>query len=142
MRKVITAGVAVAAVGAAIVAAPAAARPSHSVRVTTFSVVEHVRSVHRRGNTFIQHGVLTEPGSGGTDIEGTDEVAFRRHDGTVHVRAVVFFPDGKLKVNGDLRHRKVPIVGGTRRWNGASGKLKFVPITSRRTLLTFTVVQG
>src|SRR6266487_993975 len=103
MRKLIPAGLAVAAVGAAIVAAPAAA----SVRSTTFSVVEHQRSVHRSGNTFISHGVLTEPGSGGTDIEGTDEVAFTRQDGTVHIRAVAFFPDGKLKVNGDLRHRKV-----------------------------------
>ena len=142
MRRIITAGVALAAVGAAIVAAPAAARPSHSVRVTTFSVVEHVRSAHRRGNTFITRGVLTEPGTGGADVEGFDKAAFTRHDGTTHVRAVAFFPDGKLKVNGDLRHRKVPIVGGTRRWNGAGGKLKFHPITSRRTLLTFTVVQG
>jgi hypothetical protein len=142
MRRVITAGVALAAVGAAIVAAPAGARPSHSVRVTTFSVVEHVRSAHRRGNTFITRGVLTEPGSGGTDVEGFDKVEFTPHGGTVHARGVFFFPDGKLKANGDLRHRKLPIVGGTRRWNGASGKLKFRPITSRRTLLTFTVVQG
>ena len=78
MRRIITAGVALAAVGAAIVAAPAAARPSHSVRVTTFSVVEHVRSAHRRGNTFITRGVLTEPGTGGADVEGFDKAAFTR----------------------------------------------------------------
>ena len=41
--------------------------------------------------------MLTEPGDPG-EIVGTDKGAFTRRDGTTHVRAVGFFPDGKLKV--------------------------------------------
>jgi hypothetical protein len=138
MRKAIPGAVAVALIAAAVAAGPAAARQQHATTVTKFSVVEHVVSAHRIGNREVTKGVLTEVGVPG-HVLGTDKVSFTQ---TGHVRGVVFFPDGKLKVNGDLRHNKVPIVGGTRRWNGASGKLKFRSLSRDRTLLTFTVATG
>ena len=57
-----------------------------------------------------------------------------------HEGEVFFFPDGKLKASGTqdhLHHWKIPIVGGTGAWNGASGKIKF-----RFALLHFTVIRA
>jgi hypothetical protein len=132
MRRVLLAALATVAV-AALTAGTAAAQTA-----TKFSVIEKVKTGKRTDCCFITTGVLLSPTTG--NRVGTDKVKFNRT--RPHVGGVFYFPDGKLKVAGDLRHQKVPIVGGTRRWNGASGKLKFEPLTNRKTLLTFTVVQG
>jgi hypothetical protein len=133
MRRVLLLGLAVAVASAALAAATAGAQT-----VTKFSVVEKVKTGKRTDCCFVTTGVLLSQTTGG--VVGTDKVKFNQT--RPHVGGVFYFPDGKLKVAGDLRHQKVPIVGGTRRWDGASGKLKFNPLSRRKTLLTFTVVQG
>ena len=132
MRRVLLLGLL-----AAIAAAGLATATAGAQTVTKFSVVEKVKTAKRTDCCFVTTGALLSPTTGGK--VGTDEAKFTQ---TGHVRAVAFFPDGKLKVSGKLNHNKVPIVGGTRRWDGASGKLKFHPLSRRKTLLTFTVVQG
>jgi hypothetical protein len=133
MRRVLLTALAATVAVAALAAGTAGAQT-----VTKFSVIEKVKSGKRTDCCFVTTGVLLSPTTGAK--VGTDEVKFNRTH--PHVGGVAFFPDGKLKIAGDLRHQKVPVVGGTRRWNGASGKLKFEPLTNRKTLLTFTVVQG
>ena len=123
---------------AAIATAALAATTAGAQTVTKFSVVEKVKAAKRTDCCFVTTGVLLSPTTGGK--VGTDKVKFNQ--ARPHVGGVFYFPDGKLKVAGDLRHRKVPIVGGTSRWDGASGKLKFEPLSRRKTELTFTVVQG
>jgi hypothetical protein len=125
------------ALAAAIAALALAAATAGAQTVTKFSVVEKVKTAKRTDTGIVTTGVLLSPTTGG--VVGTDKVKFTQ---TGHVGGVLYFADGKLKVAGNLNHRKVPIVGGTRRWDGASGKLKFEPLSSRKTLLTFTVVQG
>jgi hypothetical protein len=132
MRRFILLG----ALGALLAAAIAASASAQTV--TRFSVIEVVTSGHPAGkHHFVTTGKLVEPGDR-DDVVGRDEVRFSRGG---HVNAVAFFPDGKLKAIGNLAGHKLPIVGGTRRWDGAGGKIKFQPLSSKRTRLTFTVVQ-
>jgi hypothetical protein len=107
---------------------------------TKFSAIEIVKSAHRVShNKFVTRGVLVVPGDR-DEVLGTDRVTFsRRGHGTIH--AVAFFPDGKIKAQGRADHNRIQIVGGTRRWNGAAGKIRFQPLSHRATFLTFTVVQ-
>ena len=48
---------------------------------------------------------------------------------------------GKLKASGNQRNHRVPIVGGTRHWNGAAGKLLIHNRKHNQALLKFDVVQ-
>jgi hypothetical protein len=131
LRKLI-APVAVAALASGATAATAGAQT-----VTKFSVVALVKHGHRITGGFEIRGKLVEPGDR-DDVVGTFEATFKRRN---HTRFVAFFPDGKLKANGNDENRKLPIVGGTRRWNGASGKLVHHSLGENAEFLTFTVVQ-
>ena len=135
MRKLIAA-LAVAALGVGLVASSASAQT-----VNKFTVRTAKSHGHRTNNGFAVHGLLVVPGDR-DDVLGTYKASFTGPRGN-HVRAVFFFSDGKIKANGNQNHGKVPIVGGTSRWNGASGKVKITNIPhSGNVLLTFTVVQG
>ena len=129
MRKLI------AALAVAALAAGAVATSADGQTATKFSVQTHKIRGHRVTGGFAIHGLLVVPGHR-KEVVGSFKATFKGPRGR-HVRAVFFFPDGKIKVSGTQDHSKVPIVGGTRRWNGASGKLKI-----HRAILTFTVVQG
>ena len=134
MRRLI-AGLAVAAIGVGLLA-PAA----NAQTVNKFTVKTAKTRGHRVTGGFKIHGLLVVPGDS-DDVLGTFEATFTGRHGD-HVRAVFFFSDGKIKANGDQNHNKIPIVGGTSRWNGASGKVKITDIPhSGNVLLTFTVVQ-
>jgi hypothetical protein len=134
MRKLI-AGLAVAALGVGVVASTAAAQT-----VSKFSVLAITKVAHQRDQTFVIKGPLAVPGDRSDHI-GSFKARFSGPNGR-HLRAVFFFSDGKLKVNGRQDHHKAPIVGGTGRWNGASGKAKFHSRPHDAELVTFTVVQG
>jgi hypothetical protein len=131
VRKLI-ATAAIAALAAGAIASTAGAQT-----VSKFSVQTVTTSHHVVGGVDIDRGRLAEVG------ERSETVGFfKAKSRGNHLRAVFFFPDGKIKANGNFTHAKVPIVGGTRRWNGASGKLKFRPLGEEDAVLTFTVVQG
>ena len=116
----------------AIFAATAGARTE-----SRFSVIAHNTSGHRAGNRFVISGSLLQPGDR-DNVVGTFKAKFSQ-GGRIH--AVARFPDGKIKVQGNQSANRVPIIGGTRRWNGAAGKLKTHNINKNNTLLTFIVVQ-
>src|SRR5689334_2724635 len=94
-----------------------------------FSLVEVVKSQHRVGNRIETHGVLLFPGT--STVAGTDRVKFSRR-GNIH--AVARFPDGKIKAQGNANANRIIVVGGSGRWNGAAGKIKFRSLSRRRTL--------
>jgi hypothetical protein len=135
MRRFLWIGALVAVLGA-LFATSAGARTE-----TRFSVIAHQTSGHRAGNQFVIHGRLLQPGDR-DDVVGRFRAKFSRR-GRVH--AVAVFPDGKLKAQGNTRGnrngRRIPIVGGSGRWNGAAGKLKTHNLGHHETLLTFIVVQ-
>ena len=134
MRKLI-AGLAVVALGVGVLAPTAGAQT-----VNKFTVKTAKTRGHRIENGFAVHGLLVVPGDN-DNVLGTFKASFTGPRGQ-HVRAVFFFSDGKIKANGNQDHHKIPIVGGTSRWNGASGKVKITEIPhSGAVLLTFTVVQ-
>ncbi len=132
MRRFLLLG-AVVAVVAGLFAATAGARTE-----TRFSVIAHQQTGHRAGSShFVISGSLLQPGDR-DEVVGHFRAKFARH-GRVH--AVASFPDGKIKVQGNQNANRIPIIGGTRRWNGAAGKLKTRNLSKRDTLLTFIVVQ-
>ncbi len=135
MRKFIAVTVAALAL-AAVTATTAGAQTA-----TKFSVQTASSHGHRTTNGFVIHGRLAEVGESSETV-GFFKAKFTGPRGR-HVRLVAFFPDGKIKANGDQSNNKIPIVGGTSRWNGASGKVNIhnLPNTGN-VILTFTVVQG
>jgi hypothetical protein len=135
MRK-LTAAVAIAALAIAVSASSASAQT-----VTKFSVIA-IGHGHRTSSGFVVKGRLVEPGER-SEVVGAFKAEFSGPNAG-HVRLVAFFPDGKLKANGRIApgDHKVPIIGGTRRWNGASGKVIARSAGRNAERLTFTVVQG
>jgi hypothetical protein len=131
MRRMITL-VVIAALAFAALAATAAARTE-----SKFSLVEIAKSAHRVGNHVVTTGLLVVPGDR-DDVVGHDHVKFSRK-GNIH--AVVHFPDGALRAQGNANANRIIIVGGSGRWNGAAGKINFRSLTHRKTLLRFSIVQ-
>jgi hypothetical protein len=130
MRRFLLLGT-LAALAAATVAAGASAQT-----VSKFSVIAKPTSGHRSGpNHFVVRGRLVQPGDR-DDILGHFKARFARH-GRIH--AVAIFPDGKIKFQG--QGNRIPIIGGTGRWNGAAGKVLIHNLRRNAALLTFTVVQ-
>lgn len=132
MRRFLLLGAMVGVV-AAVLAATAGARTE-----TRFSVIAHTQSAHRSGpKHFVVKGSLLQPGDRG-NVVGSYKAKFASH-GRIH--AVAFFPDGKIKAQGRTNANRIPVIGGTRRWNGAAGKLKTRNLNKNNTLLTFVIVQ-
>jgi hypothetical protein len=132
MRRFLLLGALVGVV-AAILAATAGARTE-----TRFSVIAHNQSAHRVGpKHFVVKGSLLQPGDR-DNVLGSFKAKFASH-GRIH--AVAFFPDGKIKIQGRTNANRIPIIGGTRRWNGAAGKLKTRQLNKNNSLLTFIIVQ-
>ena len=131
MRRVLLIGV-LAAVAMAAVVATAGARTE-----SKFSLIEVQKAHHRVGNRFITHGALYT--TGGTFV-GTDRVKFARR-GHGYIHAVARFGGGALRAQGHINASRIIIVGGSGRWNGAAGKINFRPLSRRKTLLRFAIVQ-
>jgi len=133
--------------GVAIRVAPAI-RPVPATAQSTqqFSVLAITVDSHRSGNLFIFHDKLVEPGER-SEILGTDKGRCAQIDNqaAAHCRVVFFLPAGKVKINGNIDFRrhlnKVPVVGGTRAYNGVGGKAILHNVSGRDTLIDFTLVK-
>jgi hypothetical protein len=133
MRKLIAAAVAAVSL-AAVTATTAGAQTA-----TKFSVRTASPKGHETSTGFVAHGRLAEVGDPSETV-GSYKLRFSGPH-LRHLRSVFVFPDGKIKAVGNPNHNKTPIVGGTGRWNGASGKVKVTNLPGLNVILTFTVVQ-
>jgi opacity protein-like surface antigen len=132
MRKLIA--VAVAALALAAVTATTAGAQT----VSKFSVQTASSHSTHHGSRLV--GRLTEVG----ETSQSETVGFYKADFTsrTRVRVVAVFPDGKIKFKGEFRNNnRLQIVGGTRRWDGASGKVKLHNAGGGEVVFAFTVVQ-
>jgi hypothetical protein len=130
MRRLIFTAV-IAMLVAAALAASAVARSE-----SRFGVLADGTHQIKRQHAFILKGKLREPHNR-SNVVGHFRAKFRRGG---HVAAVFTFDNGKIRANGNQNHNKVPIVGGTRHWNGASGKV-LIHNRKHNALLRFVVVQ-
>jgi hypothetical protein len=117
----------------ALVFATSAAARSES----QFTVIAHDTHHKQRNHTFILKGKLLQPHNR-SNVVGHFRAKFRRGG---HINAVFTFDNGKIKANGNQNNNKVPIVGGTRHWNGAAGKLLIRNKKGHNAKLKFDVVQ-
>ena len=130
MRKLIAATVAALAL-AAVTGTTAGAQS-----VSTFSVQTVGSHSTHHGTRLL--ATLSEVGEPGEAV-GALKVDFTSR---TSVRAVAFLSGGKLKFKGEFRNNnKLHIVGGTRAWDGASGKVKVHNLPGPEVVLSFTVVQ-
>ena len=138
MRKLIST-TALAGLAVGLVAATAAAQTA-----TTFSVVTLTKSSHPSGQDIIVQSKLVEPAERSEVIgHGLARFTPRAHN-RVRARIVFYLADGSLKVAGVFgpRDNQLNIIGGTGRWNGASGKVKLHDAGKGAERYTFTVAQS
>ena len=131
MRRLILVGIVAALVAAVLV--PTAGARSES----RFRVIADSTSHKERQHAFILKGKLRDPNNR-SNVLGHFRAKFRRGG---HIAGVFTFDNGKIKASGNQNNNKVPIVGGTRAWNGASGKLLIHNRKHNQALLKFVVVQ-
>ena len=140
MRKIIGVGLA-AALAAAVFAVPASAQTT-----TRFSVLSVGVEAHQvASNVTVFHDRLVEPGER-SEVLGSDKgrcrVLGRTH---AHCRIVFFLAAGKIKVNGNIdfnrRLIKIPVVGGTRAYDGVAGKAIIHNAGNRNALVDFVLVK-
>jgi len=131
MRRLISVAV-VAALVAFVFATTALARSE-----SKFSVIADGTHQTKREHAFILKGKLREPHNR-SNVLGHFRAKFRRGG---HINAVFTFHNGKIRANGNRNHNKVPIVGGTRHWNGASGKVLIRNRNHNDAKLKFVVAQ-
>ena len=89
----------------------------------TLNLIAHQTKAHQVGeNRFAISGPLLKQ-SDPSHRKGHFRAVFNHHG---RIRAVAFLRNGKLKVDG--HGNVVPIIGGTRHWEGATGTLRIHPI--------------
>lgn len=137
MRKLIPAAI------AALALASVTATTAGAQTVTKFSVVTLTKSSHPSGNSIIVRHAVVEPGER-NEVLGRDVAKFTPRGQRVRARIVFFFADGSLKVKGVFGpgDNKLAIIGGSGRWNGASGKARLRSAGAGAERYSFTVVQG
>jgi len=140
MRRVIGVGFA-AALAAAVFAVAASAQTA--IRFSVLSV--GVESHQVANGVTVFHDKLVEPGER-SDVLGTDKGRCRTLGPTRdHCRIVFFLAAGKVKISGraefDRRLVKIPVVGGTRAYNGVGGKAIIHNAGNRNSLVDFTLVK-
>ena len=131
MRRLVFAAV-IATLVAAVFAASAAARSESRFRV----IADPTHQVQRQ-HAFVLKGKLRQPHNR-SNVVGHFRAKFRKGG---HLAATATFANGKIRVSGNQKNHKVPIVGGTRAWNGAAGKLLIHNLKHNEALLKFVVVQ-
>jgi hypothetical protein len=122
-----------------LVAATAAAQTA-----TSFSVVTLTKSSHPSGHNIIVRSELVEPAER-SEVIGHGLARFTpRARNRVRARIVFYFADGSLTVTGVFgpTDDQLTIVGGTGRWNGASGKVRLHNAGQGAERYTFTVLQS
>jgi hypothetical protein len=139
MRKLAITSALAAIVATSLVASPAGARTE-----TRFDVYAIGVAIHRGPDGRISfRDRLVEPANHRERV-GHDKVACRfLRRGTSHCRAVFVFRNGTVKANGLIggRHPRLPVVGGTRAFNGAAGKVIVQNLKRRNSLISFDLVQ-
>jgi hypothetical protein len=140
-------------VAVAIAAVPATVASAKTE--TRLRVIHVEKSGHPAGhNTLVERGKLLQP-TGRHRVVGRDRIKLtlypRRH--AARIRLVAHLRGrGSLKAKGRIGRKnnnpwRIPITGGTREFDGATGTLKARGLTFhhgggiRRTLLTFHIVQ-
>jgi hypothetical protein len=140
MRRIICVGLA-AALAAAVFAVAASAQTTIRFSVLSVGVESHQVS----NDVTVFHDKLVEPGER-SEVLGRDRGRCRVLGGThAHCRIVFFLAAGKVKVSGraefDRRLIKLPVVGGTRAYNGVGGKAIIHNAGNRNALIDFTLVK-
>lgn len=137
MRKLILGGT------LAIVASALAATPAGAAQTAHFSVQAIQTGSHRSHHRY----VFTERLRRHHHVVGHDRVECRRikrhHHHVFRCKAVFFLRAGKIKAIGILGqgNKKLAVVGGTRAYNGVSGKLLVHGGGHRRSRLEFLLVR-
>jgi hypothetical protein len=131
MRRLIFTAV-IATLVAAVFASSSVARSE-----SRFRVVADPTNQKERQHAFVVKGKLRESRQS-SDVVGHFRAKFRRGG---HIAATFTFDNGKIRASGNRNHNKVPIVGGTRKWNGAAGKVLIHNLKHNEALLRFVVVQ-
>jgi hypothetical protein len=128
LRKVLITG-ALAALACVALAATSAASPS-----AFFSAIGKIKAAHPvSSHQFAIRGDLVQPGNRSHRL-GTFKALFNRNN---RGRAVAYFPDGKLKLDGHGNHLR--IIGGTRHWEGADGHADVQSLSKKTFRITFDV---
>jgi hypothetical protein len=127
---------AIAALGTAVVASPAFAFDRH------FTVLATQKSFHGAGpNHFVVKHKLFDPNNRSSKV-GRDRAKCRGFVHPPRVKCHAFIRlNGKvggigiIRVKGDLSpgDHHVPVIGGTRQFNGVAGKLTILPTKHRKT---------
>jgi hypothetical protein len=140
MRRLFVVG-ALAAIGAAALAIPASGAQS---------IVFHVDGVHTGTHWNRSHTVVTftnrlfEHGNRRHQV-GHNRGRCRPSTTRAHCHITFFFPNGKIKTQGRVYYRqdreRLPVIGGTRAFNGVGGKLIINEILDRVTHYDFFLVR-
>ena len=133
MRKFILAA-AIAALGAAVLAAPAVAFDHH------FTVLAKQKSSQRAGHTFVFKDKLLDPNNRSSRVgRGRGKCRFKPQGRKVKCRALVRLNGkiggiGRIRVRGDLQRGDNHLVvdGGSRQFNGVAGKVTIHNTKNRR----------
>jgi hypothetical protein len=137
VKKIISA-LAIAALGAAVITTTASARTE-----SRFTVIGLTQSSHPTHGGVIVRDSLVLPGDRDVAI-GHARIKFspRAHH-SVRARGVFTLAGGTLKVKGVFSGAsgRVNVIGGTRRWNGAAGKVNLSNAGHGAERYRFTVVQ-
>jgi hypothetical protein len=141
MRRFFIAG-ALAAIGAAAIAIPASGAQSFDFHLDAISTGTHFNQAHNVvtfTNRLVQHG------------DRDDKVGHNRGRCRIktrtrsHCHIVYFFSNGKVKTQGRSNPRsqnsRLPVVGGTRAFNGVAGKVLTSGALNRVTHLHFVLVK-
>ena len=136
MRKLILTGTAAVAACGVLAASAGAAQTAH------FSVA----AIQTSGHPTHKGGfVFTERLRRHHRVIGHDRVECRKaaRRGLIRCKAVFFFPHGKIKAQGNYGrgNNKLAVVGGTRVFDGVSGKLLVHGGGGRKSRLEFLLVR-
>jgi hypothetical protein len=132
VRKILLIGAIATALAATGLVGTAGAQTASRFTVLAIDQSRH----HQRSGALVIRGRLAVPGDR-DDTIGHFKAKFTLAHHKLRVRAVFYFANGKIKAKGTLSHNnRVQIIGGTRAWNGASGK-----ILTHGSRLLFVVVQ-
>jgi hypothetical protein len=135
MRKFILA-TAIAALGAAVLASPAVAFDHH------FTVLTKLKSFHEAGpSRFVEKEKLFDPDNHSSKV-GRDRFKCHAFVNPLRVKCHGFIRlNGKvggiglIRLKGDAQPGElhVPVIGGTRQFNGVAGKNTILPTKHRKT---------
>lgn len=136
MRKLILTTAATAAI-CGLLAAPAGAAQTAHFSVAAIQTSGH--ATHHGGFTF------TEQLRRHHRVIGHDRIECRKaaRRGLIRCKAVFFFPHGKIKAQGNYGrgNNKLAVVGGTRGFDGVSGKLLVHGGGGKKSRLEFLLVR-